>query len=178
MRDPCIDEGKRMALYFRTIASGSDGNCIFISDGKTHLLVDVGITMKAVKSALAEMDVALTDISAILITHEHSDHVDGIDTVSISAVFCRTQLMFFSPVIEPAVPELHAELRCVRTEFFEHIKGFSVIHSKIYRRHNIIECAACEQKLRRTIAGKIWNIHFQSAVKICKKIEIFFVISE
>ena len=60
------------------IASGSSGNCIYVGDDNTHLLVDVGISAKAVEDGLKGLDLCLDDIDAILITHEHSDHIKGL----------------------------------------------------------------------------------------------------
>ncbi len=61
-----------------TLASGSTGNCIYVGDGKTNILVDVGITGKAMKAGLAEIGLDISDINALLVTHDHNDHVRGI----------------------------------------------------------------------------------------------------
>ena len=61
-----------------SIASGSSGNCIYIGNDNTHLLVDVGISAKRIEAGLKEIDLCGRDIDGILITHEHSDHVKGI----------------------------------------------------------------------------------------------------
>ena len=59
-------------------ASGSSGNCLLVSDADTHLLVDAGISMKKVDSALRQLGLSTHDLSGVLITHEHSDHVSGL----------------------------------------------------------------------------------------------------
>lgn len=64
-----------------TLASGSSGNCILISHGDTHLLVDVGISCRRIKTALASLGLSCSDLSGILITHEHSDHISGLATL-------------------------------------------------------------------------------------------------
>lgn len=64
-----------------TLASGSSGNCILISHGDTHLLVDVGISCRRIKTALAALGLGCGDLSGILITHEHSDHISGLATL-------------------------------------------------------------------------------------------------
>ncbi|MDE7327710.1 MAG: MBL fold metallo-hydrolase [Lachnospiraceae bacterium] len=61
-----------------SIASGSSGNCIYIGEKNTHVLVDVGISAKRVEAGLKEILVRPDEISAIFITHEHSDHVQGL----------------------------------------------------------------------------------------------------
>lgn len=65
-----------------TLASGSTGNCILISDGNTHLLVDMGISLKKAAAGLARLQLAVSDLSGVLVTHEHSDHIKGLRTLS------------------------------------------------------------------------------------------------
>lgn len=64
-----------------TLASGSSGNCILVSHGGTHLLVDCGISCLRIKKALAELELTPDGLSGILITHEHSDHISGLATL-------------------------------------------------------------------------------------------------
>lgn len=60
------------------IFSGSSGNCTLVTVDKQHFLVDVGLGYKTTVSALKAYNVSPTDIDAIFITHEHSDHVGGL----------------------------------------------------------------------------------------------------
>ncbi len=64
-----------------TIASGSSGNCIYVGDDDTHVLIDTGISRKKVEEGLRRLDLSLNDINAILVTHEHSDHISGLGVV-------------------------------------------------------------------------------------------------
>lgn len=64
-----------------TIASGSSGNCIYVGNDDTHILIDTGISKKRVEEGLKELDLSLSDINAILVTHEHSDHISGLGVV-------------------------------------------------------------------------------------------------
>ena len=61
--------------------SGSDGNSTLISSGNTHILVDAGVSFKRLAAALAENGLSPSDISAIFVTHEHTDHICGIKTL-------------------------------------------------------------------------------------------------
>lgn len=63
---------------FCPLASGSKGNCIYLGTDQKKILIDAGISSKAVKSKLEEINVDLADIDAILITHEHTDHIQGL----------------------------------------------------------------------------------------------------
>ena len=61
------------------LASGSSGNCTYIESEKTRILVDNGKPLSYIFNALNELKIAPETISAILITHEHSDHIKGIE---------------------------------------------------------------------------------------------------
>ena len=64
------------------IASGSSGNCIYIGSDNTHILVDAGISCKRIIQGINGLGLDMGDISAILVTHEHSDHIGGLGVVS------------------------------------------------------------------------------------------------
>ena len=66
-----------------SIASGSSGNCIYVGSEHTHLLVDAGISKKRIEEGLEKLGISGCDLSGILVTHEHSDHIQGL------GVFCR-----------------------------------------------------------------------------------------
>lgn len=63
-----------------SIASGSSGNCIYIGEKNTHILVDAGISAKRILEGLKRVSVLPENLSAIFITHEHGDHVQGLWT--------------------------------------------------------------------------------------------------
>ncbi len=69
-------------MRLSTIASGSSGNCIYVGTDNTHILVDCGISGKKVVNGLNENDVDAKDVSGILITHEHIDHISGLGVIS------------------------------------------------------------------------------------------------
>ncbi len=69
-------------MRFTSIASGSGGNSTYIGTESTHILVDVGVTMKAVNAGLHELDLDLKDINAIFLTHEHIDHIKAVGTIA------------------------------------------------------------------------------------------------
>ncbi len=65
-----------------SIASGSSGNCIYVGDDRTHLLVDTGISKKRIEAGLFELDIKGEELDGILITHEHIDHIQGLGVFS------------------------------------------------------------------------------------------------
>lgn len=69
-------------MYVTTLASGSSGNCTLISQGATHILVDAGISCRRIATALQGSGLRLEDLTGICITHEHSDHISGLATLT------------------------------------------------------------------------------------------------
>jgi len=67
---------------FCPLSSGSKGNCTFLGTTHTKILIDAGISAKTIRKRLAEINVELEQIDAILITHEHSDHILGLKTLA------------------------------------------------------------------------------------------------
>lgn len=69
-----------------TFASGSRGNCTLVSTAQQHFLIDCGISMRRIKENLALSGLKPEDITAIFITHEHTDHVCGL---SMLCKYCK-----------------------------------------------------------------------------------------
>lgn len=63
-------------MTFTVFASGSGGNCSLLSEGDTHVLIDAGISLRRIRSFLAPL--RPEELTGILITHEHNDHISGI----------------------------------------------------------------------------------------------------
>lgn len=69
------------------LCSGSKGNSCLVTSGEARLLIDCGSTKRYLTQALAEVGVSVNDISAVLITHSHSDHVSQLKLVSDLPVY-------------------------------------------------------------------------------------------
>lgn len=65
-----------------TLFSGSTGNSIYIKNGSDEILIDAGKSASAVDKALCQVGSGLGRISAIFLTHEHSDHTGGLEVIS------------------------------------------------------------------------------------------------
>lgn len=68
-----------MSFYY-SIASGSSGNCAVWQAGDTAILIDLGVSVLALNQALKRIDMGVDDLSAVLLTHEHTDHTKGLAT--------------------------------------------------------------------------------------------------
>ena len=72
-------------LKILPLFSSSKGNCTYVESDTTALLIDIGISCKRLIASFEENKINPSSIEAILITHEHSDHIKGIKTLSYSA---------------------------------------------------------------------------------------------
>ena len=68
-------------LTITTLASGSGGNSLLVSGGETHILIDAGISCRRITAALNQLHIDPMALSAVLVTHEHTDHVCGLSTM-------------------------------------------------------------------------------------------------
>ena len=67
-----------MALRFSSLGSGSKGNGTLVASSQHCLLVDCGFTIKETERRMARLGISPADLSAILVTHEHRDHLSGV----------------------------------------------------------------------------------------------------
>ena len=92
------------------IASGSKGNCCYIESKQTKILIDIGLNCITTERKLIEKNINPDEIEAILITHTHKDHIDGLRVFNKkhNATAYLTEIMY---------KELNQELK--KYEFIE-----------------------------------------------------------
>lgn len=73
---------EEQGFQYSILASGSSGNSFYIETPKKRILVDAGLSGKKITSLLAEIDRDPAQLDAILVTHEHSDHIHGIGVLA------------------------------------------------------------------------------------------------
>lgn len=69
-------------LKFYSLYSGSSGNSLLVETPNSKVLIDAGVSTKKIETALSDLKVDIHDIDAVLVTHEHSDHVKGLGTLA------------------------------------------------------------------------------------------------
>ncbi|WP_077623745.1 MBL fold metallo-hydrolase [Sediminibacillus massiliensis] len=67
-----------MTISFSVLASGSTGNAFYIASEREKILVDAGLSGKEMERLLAEVNIDPNEITRLLVTHEHSDHIKGL----------------------------------------------------------------------------------------------------
>ena len=65
-----------------TLFSSSGGNCVYLRNKNSEYLIDAGVSARCIEKSLNELGSSLGKIKAIFVTHEHSDHVKGLETIS------------------------------------------------------------------------------------------------
>lgn len=124
-----------MARVF-TLQSGSSGNCTFVGDAQSGILVDIGLSFSKTKVGLENAGMSLEQVEALLITHEHIDHIKGLE------VFCKKteipvyatektaeKLLFHAPSVEKNLHIIEKETvyNLGRTSF----SAFEVYHDAV-----------------------------------------------
>src|SRR5690625_5077942 len=71
-----------MYLRFSVLASGSTGNAFYIPSDITKLLIDAGLSGKKIDQLFNEINTNPSELSGILVTHEHSDHIKGLGVLA------------------------------------------------------------------------------------------------
>ena len=74
--------GGTTIVKFCVLASGSSGNAALLATENTRILIDAGLSMRELRKRLASIGHSLDSLDAILITHEHSDHVSGLPVLA------------------------------------------------------------------------------------------------
>lgn len=71
-----------MGLFITSLNSGSNGNCYYLGNDSEAVLVDVGISCREVEARMKRLGLEISRVKAIFISHEHSDHIKGLELLS------------------------------------------------------------------------------------------------
>jgi len=125
-------------VKFCVLASGSSGNASLLATENTRILIDAGLSMRELRKRLELIGVSLDSIDAILITHEHSDHVSGLPVLARRAKEVRATI-FTTHLTAPSID--WGEHRPARLEPFQagaafqigdiEIQSFSIPHDAV-----------------------------------------------
>lgn len=71
-----------MGMYFTSLNSGSNANCYYVSNGKEAVLIDAGLSCRETEKRMKRLGLEMEQVKAIFISHEHSDHITGLEVLS------------------------------------------------------------------------------------------------
>ena len=111
---------------FLSISSGSNGNCYYIGNERTALIVDAGVGFRTLKSRLAGAGVDVSSIEMIFVTHDHVDHIRGLASVArrLSVpVYATARLHDALSRHKAAGPELSGSQRVLRAGHESEMRG-------------------------------------------------------
>ncbi len=85
-------------MKFSVIGSGSKGNVTYLETNKTKILIDCGLTFKQINVRLKALELDLENLDGVFITHEHTDHVAGLDVLlrRLDTVVYMTEITYDS----------------------------------------------------------------------------------
>ena len=73
-----------MKIYFQSLASGSSGNCYYLGTPDYGILIDAGIGSRIIKKTLKDDEIDFANIQAVLVTHDHADHIKTVGCLAES----------------------------------------------------------------------------------------------
>lgn len=121
-------------LNFCSLYSGSSGNSLLIKTENTNILIDAGVSSKKIELALNSLEIEPNKLDGILITHEHTDHVQGLGTFAKKfdlPVFVNNKTLDAMPKQKEKISEKNIHF-IKNEEFFEikdlKIKPFAIPH--------------------------------------------------
>lgn len=104
-----LEPEAKMSFEFINLGSGSAGNSSVVRAGRTTLLIDIGFSARETGRRLEQAGISVDSVAAILLTHEHSDHVAGAAVASRRwgvPVFCRASVAEAARLQEKGVAHL------------------------------------------------------------------------
>ena len=115
-------------LKFCSLYSGSSGNSLFVSSNNTNILIDAGVSAKKITEALTSINVDIANIDAILVTHEHIDHV-----LSLGFLSKKYNIpVFANECTWNAMPKQKEKINIDNQKFFVNSENFEIGDLKIH----------------------------------------------
>src|SRR5262249_49463636 len=98
-----------MPVRLTILGSGSAGNCAYLETGETRLLIDAGFSLRQLRKRLAGIGRAPENLTGVLVTHEHADHVQGLPALSEKM---RIPIYSNRATKDALEYQLHTQLEC------------------------------------------------------------------
>lgn len=145
-----------MDISFLSLASGSSGNCYYLSNGDTTILIDGGIGIRTVKKIFKEHSLKLEDVQAVFVTHDHADHIKAVGHLA-----GKHNIPVF------ATPEVHEGIKrsyCMTEKLDED-------HKRFIRKGEVVKIGSMEITCFEVPHDSTDNVGY--SIKICDRIFSF-----
>ena len=116
-----------MKLNFCSLSSGSSGNCYYIGNEFHGILIDAGISASTIRKFLKDMDISMQTIMGVLITHNHTDHIRGLEVlIRKNNLPAFTTTKIWESILTPQKKISHGCIREINLQQKFHLAGFDI----------------------------------------------------
>lgn len=116
-----------MKLNFCSLSSGSSGNCYYIGNEFHGILIDAGISATSIRKFLKGMDISMETIMGVLITHNHTDHIKGLEVlIRRNSLPAFTTRKIWKSILTPKSKIYSDSIREIPLQETFHLAGFDI----------------------------------------------------
>ena len=116
-----------MKLNFCSLSSGSSGNCYYIGNEFYGILIDAGISATSIRKFLRDMNISMQTIMGVLITHNHSDHIKGLEVLTRkNRLPAFTTQKVWESIVSPGMKISRDCIREIPLQQKFHLAGFDI----------------------------------------------------
>jgi phosphoribosyl 1,2-cyclic phosphodiesterase len=117
-----------MKLSFCSLSSGSSGNCYYIGNEFHGILVDAGISATSIRRFLRSMNISMQSVMGVLITHNHIDHIKGLEVLTRkNNLPAFTTRNVWKSILSPHLTITNDCIREIPLQENFHLAGFDII---------------------------------------------------
>jgi phosphoribosyl 1,2-cyclic phosphodiesterase len=116
-----------MELIFCSLSSGSSGNCYYIGNEFHGIIIDAGISASSIRRFLKDMNISMQSIMGVLITHNHIDHVRGLEVLTRkNSLPAFTTQNIWNSILTPYSKITRDCIREITVQQKFHLAGFDI----------------------------------------------------
>jgi phosphoribosyl 1,2-cyclic phosphodiesterase len=116
-----------MKLNFCSLSSGSSGNCYYLGNEFNGILIDAGISASSIRKFLKGMDISMQSIMGVLITHNHTDHIRGLEVLTRkNSLPAFTTYKIWESILTPQKKISRDCIREISLQQKFHLAGFDI----------------------------------------------------
>jgi phosphoribosyl 1,2-cyclic phosphodiesterase len=149
-----------MELNFCSLSSGSSGNCYYLGNEFHGILIDAGISASSIRKFLKNIDISIQSIMGVLITHNHTDHIKGLEVLTRkNALPAFTTRKIWKSILTPYMKISPDCIREIPLQQKFHLAGFEIEAFPVY--HDAPETVGfhiCAGDKKITIATDLGHI--------------------